>query len=92
MNSIQLAGYISEIKIKKENELYNVKFSICDNQGENSNMWFPCYLKTTKEATIERIKKKKADKQQFFIVGKMFYNYSPENEKTYINILVQNFS
>lgn len=92
MNSIQIAGYISGIEIKKENELYNVKFNICDNHSENSHMWFPCYLKTKNEKTIERIKAKKEAKQQFYITGKMFYNYTPENEKTYINILIQNFA
>lgn len=92
MNSIVLVGYISNIEYKKDENtgLYQVKFSICDNVSNESCMWFNCYLKTLKDSTIEFIKKGKAEKRHFTIIGSMFYNYSADKERTYINVSVKN--
>lgn len=89
MNSIVIAGYISGIESKKENEITTIKFQVCDNQSEDSRMWFACYYKTKSDKMLDFIKEKKEKKHQFTIVGTMFYNYNTDNEKTYINIMVK---
>lgn len=94
MNSITLVGYINHLEVKKDKDnenLFSVKFSLCDNQKDNC-MWFNCFMKTSKETTVEYIKKKKENKGQFTVVGSMFYNYNADNEKTYINVSIINLS
>lgn len=91
MNQLTICGYIAGLEMKQENDLYKIKFSICDQTSETNKMWFACYLDTKKESTFKFMQEKIKNKQPFTVIGKMFYNYNAENEKTYINIKVQNF-